>query len=154
MAGGIALIQGASRGIGLQFCRSLLQSRPGVKVIGTCRDPNAAHQLQTLKVEFPGALTVLSLDVTKPEDLLRAAENVQRDFPCLDLLINCTAMLHPSGRGETSLREVTAEGLSHTFATNTIGPLLMVKHFSPLLLKGTGAFGPDLLTRPKSTELF
>jgi NAD(P)-dependent dehydrogenase (short-subunit alcohol dehydrogenase family) len=29
----------------------------------------------------------------------------------------------------------------HTIATNTVGPLIMAKYFSPLLLKGNGEFG-------------
>ncbi|KAK2703854.1 hypothetical protein QYM36_017789 [Artemia franciscana] len=59
----------------------------------------------------------------------------------LDLLINCSAILHPSGKGETSLRDVSGQGLEDTLRTNTVGPLLMAKYFSPFLLKGQGRFG-------------
>ncbi|XP_056386109.1 1-hydroxy-2-glutathionyl-2-methyl-3-butene dehydrogenase-like isoform X2 [Hyla sarda] len=40
-------------------------------------------------------------------------------------------------------------GLSLALATNTIGPLLMAKYFSPLLLKGRGAFGAQSSDRSK-----
>ena len=33
------------------------------------------------------------------------------------------------------------QGLLDTLAVNSVGPLLMAKHFSPLLTKGTGEFG-------------
>jgi NAD(P)-dependent dehydrogenase (short-subunit alcohol dehydrogenase family) len=33
------------------------------------------------------------------------------------------------------------QGLMKTIATNTVGPLIMAKYFSPLLLKGNGEFG-------------
>lgn len=33
------------------------------------------------------------------------------------------------------------QGLRSTFETNTIGPLLIAKYFSPLLLKGSGLIG-------------
>ncbi|XP_075468978.1 C-signal-like [Ascaphus truei] len=135
-----ALVQGASKGIGLHFCKSLL-SRHRVNVIATCRDPGTAPQLCALKEQYPGALIILKLDVTSQDDIHNAAERVQLDFGSLDLLINSSAMLHPSGKGETSLRDVSAEGLSVTLATNTIGPLMMAKYFAPLLMKGTGAFG-------------
>ncbi|KAM4636714.1 C-signal-like [Discoglossus pictus] len=141
MSAGIALVQGASRGLGLQFARFLVHSRPNVSVIGTCRDPEAAPELEALRRQHPEVLSILQLDVTRQSDVQRAAERVQQDFGRLDLLINNSAMLHPSGKGETGLREVSAEGLSVAFATNTIGPLLMAKYFSPLLLKGTGAYG-------------
>nr|KAG5706125.1 hypothetical protein BaRGS_025747 [Batillaria attramentaria] len=36
---------------------------------------------------------------------------------------------------------VLYKGLEVTFKTNTIGPLLVAKHFAPLLVGGQGAFG-------------
>ena len=33
------------------------------------------------------------------------------------------------------------QGLQTTFGTNTVGALLMAKHFADLMKKGTGAFG-------------
>ncbi|XP_068114913.1 C-signal-like [Hyperolius riggenbachi] len=142
MSGGIALVQGASRGIGLQFCKALLQ--PGNKVIATCRHPQSAAELQELKRQHPDRLTIMKLDVTSTRDIQQCAQEVEQSFNRLDLLINSSAMLHPSGKGETSLRDVSAEGLSLTLSTNTVGPLLMAKHFSPLLLKGNGVFGAQL----------
>ncbi|XP_069836461.1 C-signal-like [Dendropsophus ebraccatus] len=140
MARGIALIQGASRGIGLQFCKHLLSSC-GTKVVATCREPWSATDLQALKEQHPDALSILRLDVTSLSAIQETAKEVAQLFGSLDLLINVSAMLHPTGKGETSLREVSAEGLSQALATNTIGPLLMAKYFSPLLLQGRGAFG-------------
>ncbi|KAM9133817.1 C-signal-like isoform 2-T2 [Pangshura tecta] len=43
----------------------------------------------------------------------------------------------------------TVQGLSITLATNTIGPLVMAKHFAPLLRKGTGAFGHQFADQAK-----
>ncbi|XP_056386108.1 uncharacterized protein LOC130282164 isoform X1 [Hyla sarda] len=149
MARGIALIQGGSRGIGLHFCKLLLSSRYGAKVIATCRDPQSATDLQTLKEQHPDGLSILRLDVTSQRDVQDTAQVLAQHYGSLDLLINSSAMLHPTGKGETSLREVSAEGLSLALATNTIGPLLMAKYFSPLLLKGRGAFGAQSSDRSK-----
>ena len=41
----VVFIQGASRGIGLEFARAL-GARGGVRVLAGCRDPDGAHQLQ------------------------------------------------------------------------------------------------------------
>ncbi|XP_071986214.1 uncharacterized protein [Engystomops pustulosus] len=149
MSGGIALIQGASRGIGLQFCKYLVSSKHRTTVIATCRDPQAATDLQALKAQHPDVLSIRRLDVTSQSDLQETAQGLEQQFGSLDLLINCAAMLHPSGKGETSLREVSAEGLSQALATNTIGPLLMAKYFSPLLLNGRGAFGAQSSDKSK-----
>uniref|UniRef100_A0A6J0UL74 C-signal-like n=1 Tax=Pogona vitticeps TaxID=103695 RepID=A0A6J0UL74_9SAUR len=137
----VALVQGASRGLGLHFCKHLLTRRKDATVIATCRRPAEATALHALLAGFPHSLAVFQLDATREAEVRETAEAVAKDYGRLDLLVNCGAILHPSGRGETSLRDVSAEGLSVTLATNAIGPLLVAKHFSPLLLNGTGAFG-------------
>ncbi|CAN0099093.1 unnamed protein product [Lampetra planeri] len=152
----VALVQGASRGLGLAFCRHLL-ARPGfgsqgekspvVTVIATCRDPDGARELQALQQPSSSShsrLQMLRMDVTQEDEIRRAAEMVTQQHGRVDLLINVAAMLHPGGRGETSLRDVTAEGLTATLAVNTLGPLLMAKHFAGLLQKGGGHFGRQM----------
>ncbi|KAK2824539.1 hypothetical protein Q5P01_021714 [Channa striata] len=130
MAVCVALIQGASRGLGLEFCKHILKNKPPASVIATCRNPDGAAELRALAAEHPARLT--------------RSVRLRRGFGGsggLDLIVNSSAILHPSGRGETSLRDVTAQGLSSTLTTNTVGPLLMAKHFAPLLQKGGGGFG-------------
>ncbi|GFO23862.1 C-factor-like [Plakobranchus ocellatus] len=136
----ICLIQGASRGIGAQYCRSLL-ARKNVQVIATCRKPEDAQELLHLKHHYPKNLHVLQLDVTKEETIAKGASEVEKQFGKLDLLVNAAAILHPSGKGETSLKTTTMQGLEQTFQTNTIGPLMVAKHFSKLLVKGEGLIG-------------
>lgn len=103
---GIALIQGASRGIGLQFCKTLLQRNPTTTVIATCRNPKSSPGLGQLKDSNPANLHVCKLDVTKEEEIVGVSKFVTDSFGRLDLFINCAGMLHPSGKGETSLRSV------------------------------------------------
>ncbi|CAH1783929.1 unnamed protein product [Owenia fusiformis] len=136
-----ALVQGASRGLGLQFCRHILERSPSAAVVATCRNPEEATQLKLLKSSYPNNLRILQIDVTREDHVQLAAASVKDDLGSLDLLINSAGILHPSKRGETSLKDVTAHGLEATFRTNTLGPMIMAKYFSPLLLKGQGAFG-------------
>ncbi|XP_041477658.1 C-factor-like [Lytechinus variegatus] len=143
---GYALVQGASRGIGLQFCRHLLNKRPTTFVIATCRQPDSAAELQSLLEDYPARLQIMQLDVSNEEKIASTAREVKEHLhdnksKGLDLLINCAGMLHPSGRGETSLKAVSQEGLMSTFATNAFGPLLMAKYFGEHLTKGSGEFG-------------
>lgn len=136
-----ALIQGASRGLGLEFCKHILKNKSLAAVIATCRNPDGAAELRSLAGQHRGRLTVLRLDVNREEDIRGAAERVKENFGRVDLLVNSSAMLHPTGKGETSLRDVSAQGIISTLTTNTVGPLVMAKYFSPLLQKGGGAFG-------------
>jgi NAD(P)-dependent dehydrogenase (short-subunit alcohol dehydrogenase family) len=51
----------------------------------------------------------------------------------VDFLVNCSGILNPDGKGETSLRGVSQDALRATFDTNALGPLLMIKHFSGMM---------------------
>lgn len=141
MAAPVAFIQGASRGLGLAFCKHILKNKTPAVVIATCRNPNGAAELREITAQHPGRVTLLGLDVNREEDIRAAADVVKKDFGRLDLLVNSSALLHPSGKGETSLRDVSAQGIISTLTTNTVGPLVMAKYFAPLLQKGGGGFG-------------
>nr|XP_046258425.1 C-factor [Scatophagus argus] len=149
MAASIALIQGASRGLGLEFCKHILKNKTPAAVIATCRNPDGAAELRDLAGQNPGRLTVLRLDVNQEEDIRAAADRVKESFGRLDLIVNSSAMLHPSGKGETSLRDVSAQGIISTLMTNTVGPLVMAKYFAPLLQKGGGGFGQQPAEKAK-----
>lgn len=105
----IALVQGASRGIGLQYCKTLLQRNTVSTVIATCRNPDSSSGLNLLKNNNSSKLHVCKLDVTNEDEISNVYKYVSENFGKLDLLINCAGMLHPSGKGETSLRSVTGQ---------------------------------------------
>lgn len=133
-----ALIQGASRGIGLQMCRYLLARQ--TKVIATCRDPAKALELSRLQSQYGDLLKVFRLDVQDETQIKDVSAQV--DDKKLDLLINCAGILHPSGKGETSLREVNLSDVTSTLKTNAIGPLLMAKYFGSNLSKRNRSLNP------------
>ncbi|KAK1164592.1 C-factor isoform X1 [Acipenser oxyrinchus oxyrinchus] len=145
----VVLVQGASRGLGLEFCKHILSKKSEAVIIATCRNPEKALQLKDLGVRYPEKVTILKVDVTRENEIKQASEIVKSKFGKVDLLINSSAMLLPSGKGETSLRDVSCEGLVATLTTNTVGPLVMAKYFSPLLMKGSGAFGQQTADESK-----
>lgn len=111
----VSLVQGASRGLGLQFCKYLLASPNMSAVIATCRSPEASTELQQLKSHHKDNLTVEKLDVRNVDDMVTVSENVKNKFGHLDLLINAAGILHPAGKGETSLKDVVFEVISKRF---------------------------------------
>ena len=140
MAAVNVLVQGANRGIGLQFCRHLLSKQ--AYVIATCRNPSWASDLADLKAKYGDRLAVYPLDVRQEKDVERIANTVKGTHGGkLDLLVNCAGVLHPTGKGETSLKEISPEGLASTFRVNAFGPVLMAKYFAPMLAEGSGGFG-------------
>ena len=60
---GNVLVQGASRGIGLEFVRQCLAAPSVSHVVATCRNPAAATGLNELRVQHVGRLTITSLDL-------------------------------------------------------------------------------------------
>ena len=85
-------------------------------MVATCRNPASAPALHALQEQHPQQLTVLQVDVTNTEQIKQASKVVGEKFGHLDLLINSAGMLHPKGRGETSLKDVSAEVINYSFA--------------------------------------
>lgn len=145
----VSLVQGASRGIGLEMVRQLLErpdaslaGRPlaaGGHVVATCRDPGAAAALIELQRAFPRRLTVLPLDVTDSASIASAAAVVKDLHGRIDVMANTAAVLHVPGEmaPETSISRIDEEAMMQSFRVNAMGPVMVVKAFAPLLMEAT-----------------
>jgi NAD(P)-dependent dehydrogenase (short-subunit alcohol dehydrogenase family) len=133
--GGNVLIQGASRGIGLEFVRQCLAEPKVGRVVATCRTPAGAAQLLALQGVAPDRLRVLRLDVTDEDSIRSAAGEARAVVAKLHMLVNCAGVLQDAAglRAEKRLADVRPEALARSFAVNAFGPLLVAKHFEPLL---------------------
>ncbi|MGB5544748.1 MAG: SDR family NAD(P)-dependent oxidoreductase, partial [Gammaproteobacteria bacterium] len=131
--GHIALVQGASRGIGLEFVRQLAQRPDMARVFASCRDPAAADTLRALGGNAP--IETLALDVEDEDSIRAAAEQMSATVSRLDLLINCAGLLHDGQKmgPERRLDQLDPDSLQRSFAVNAIGPALVVKQFRTLL---------------------
>ncbi|XP_026385004.1 uncharacterized oxidoreductase C663.09c-like [Papaver somniferum] len=138
---GISMVQGASRGIGLEFVRQLLEKQEKGHVVATCRNPNGATSLLKLKNKFPERLNVLQLDVTDESTIEASAKSVQERYGSLNLLINTTGVLSVPNvlQPETTLSKVEKASLLLAYEVNAVGPILVIKHMWPLLKKGGGS---------------
>ena len=132
-SGKIALIQGASRGIGLEFVRQLADRPDVARVVASCRDPASAGALRAL--DGNARVEVLAMDVEDEDSIRAAAGQLSEAVSRLDLLINCAGLLHDGGEmaPERRLDQLDPVNLHRSFAVNAIGPALVVKHFRPLL---------------------
>lgn len=131
---GISLVQGASRGIGLELVHQLLRHPSGSRVIATCRRPAEAAELTALAFQQPDRLRVLGLDVQNEDTIAEAALAVARETKELLLILNVAGVLH--GRNfspEKKLDHIQPESLRQAFEVNAFGPLLVAKHFHRFL---------------------
>ncbi|KAH0458246.1 hypothetical protein IEQ34_013561 [Dendrobium chrysotoxum] len=139
--GGVSMVQGSSRGIGLEFVRQLLEKSNKGHVIATCRNPGGATNLLELKEKFGDRLNILPLDVTDESTIEAAATSVKENYGSINLLINTSGVLsipkilHP----ETTLSKLEKSSLMLTYEINAVGPVLVVKHMWPLLRAGGGS---------------
>ena len=127
---GTSFVQGASRGIGLEMARQLLDASTEHRVIASCRHPESAAELRDLADRHRGRLVVTRLDVTDEQSVARAATEVSKLTDTLRLVVNVAGVLHGPGFGpEKKLGQVQPEALRHAFEVNAFGPLLVAKHF-------------------------
>ncbi|XP_057545393.1 uncharacterized protein LOC130824410 [Amaranthus tricolor] len=137
----VSLVQGASRGIGLEFVRQLLQRDEKGHVLAACRNPDQSTGLQELKNQFSDRLNLLKLDLTSESTIEAAATSVRETHGYLNLLVNTSGILsvpnvlHP----ETTLTKVQKSSLLLSYEVNAVGPILVIKHMWPLLKVGGGA---------------
>lgn len=126
-----ALIQGASRGIGLALVRELLD-RGAERVFATSR--SFGSSLEALERETEGRLKHLQLELKSESSIAAAAVEVEKHCAQLHLLINVSGLLHSETiQPERRIEHVDAGALAESFAVNATGPILVAKHFRSLL---------------------
>ncbi len=116
-------------------------------MIATCRSPETATALR--QVEGSAALQTVALDVEDEGSIRSAAASVAEKHARIDLLINCAGILH-DGDGmapERRLDDLDPRAMHRSFAINSIGPALVVKHFRPLLGRSERAVVASLSAR-------
>ncbi|XP_048325636.2 uncharacterized protein LOC107433845 isoform X1 [Ziziphus jujuba] len=141
LAGGVSMVQGASRGIGLEFVKQLLEKNERGHVVATCRNPNEATGLLNLKHKFDDRLSIQQLDVTVESTIEECAKSIQERYGSLNLLINASGVLSISDKlqPETTLSKVQKSSLLFAYEVNAVGPILVIKHMWPLLKNGGGS---------------
>jgi NAD(P)-dependent dehydrogenase (short-subunit alcohol dehydrogenase family) len=120
VAGSIALVTGANRGLGLAFAKALMEMGAS-KVYAAARDPGAV----TLKGVVP-----LKLDVTSDEDVVAAAQAAGD----VNLLVNNAGIARLGG----FLSNGAVEAAREQFEVNFFGSLRMARAFAPVLAKNGG----------------
>ncbi|KAH9852405.1 NAD-P-binding protein [Lenzites betulinus] len=127
------LVTGASRGIGLEIVRQVLET-PTNLVIAACRTPDKATALRGLTGTAKGTLHIIPLDV-RDFDSIRASVNVVQAIlndTGLDYLVNNAGILI-----DDTASTLDPEVLMTTFRTNAAGPALISRLYAPLVQKST-----------------
>jgi len=127
----IALVTGATRGIGLETARQLAQQ--GAQVIVGARELAKGEQAAKVLQGEGLAAEAVAIDVTDAASIAAAAKEVERKHGRLDILVNNAGILVDDFQKKPS--EQTLDTWRTTFDTNLFGLIAVTQAFLPLLRK-------------------
>jgi dehydrogenase/reductase SDR family protein 12 len=126
MEGKVVLITGATSGLGLAAADGF--ARLGATVWLAVRDRARGEQARASILEHLGEaeVHVERCDLAHLDSVRRFAQRFTVEAPRLDVLVNNAGVL-------TQERELSADGIELTLATNVIGPFLLTQLLIPVL---------------------
>lgn len=133
MNGRVAIVTGASRGIGAATARALAAA--GVAVVLAARDERALSALAGEITGAGGQAVAMPTDVRDAEAVRRLVEGAVAAFGRLDIAINNAA---ESGHRPSPIAEVTVEDFDSVLATSLRGVFLCLKYEIPAMLDTGG----------------
>jgi NAD(P)-dependent dehydrogenase (short-subunit alcohol dehydrogenase family) len=139
LSGRVALVTGASSGLGTQFAKVLAQAGAGVVLAGRRVD-----RLKQLRAEIEadgGDAHVVELDVTDISSIKAAVAHAETEMGAIDILVN------NSGVSTTQkLTEVTEEDYDFVFNTNTKGAFFVAQEVGKRMVARAKGAAPGSYT--------
>lgn len=87
-------------------------------------------------------------DLLDETSIAHIAARYREEGRAFDFIFDATGALQANGRGpEKSFRAIDPAAMGHAFAVNAIGPALLIKHFTPLLVKDAPSVFASLSAR-------
>ncbi|MGZ3768219.1 MAG: SDR family NAD(P)-dependent oxidoreductase [Bdellovibrio sp.] len=128
----IAIVTGASRGLGLGTSEALAQR--GFKVIMAMRNPDKAQKvINDLKVKDLDVVA-MKLDVSQEKSITDFAEQIKKEYGYVDVLVNNAGiMIDSEDGGSSSVLKTKTSTIQKSFATNTLGPFVLTQKIFPLM---------------------
>src|SRR5690242_14040318 len=133
LAGKLALVTGASRGIGAATAEAL--GAAGAHVILVARSATALEEIEQRIHEAGGSATIAPLDLTDGESIGKLAVAVAERWEKLDVLVLNAAMLGSL----TPVQDIDPKEYSRILSLNLLANQALLAAFDPLLKRADSA---------------
>ena len=133
LRGKLALVTGASRGIGAATAEAL--ARAGAHVILVARTATALEDIEERIHEAGGSATIAPLDLTAGEGIGKLAAAVAERWPALDILVLNAATLGSL----TPVEHIDAKEYARLLTLNVVANQALIAAFDPLLRRSERA---------------
>ena len=139
LSGRVALITGASSGLGEQFARTL--SRAGAGVVLAAR---RMERLKTLRAELEsegGDAHVVELDVTDHDSIKSAIAHAETEMGTIDILVNNSGV-----STQQKLTDVQPEDYDYVMGVNTRGAFFVAQEVAKRMIARSRGAAPGTFT--------
>ena len=133
LAGKLALVTGASRGIGAATAEAL--ALKGAHVILVARTASALEEVEDKVHAAGGSATIAPLDLIDGTSIPKLAEAVRGRWDALDILVLNAGMLGSL----TPVEHIDVKEYGRVLATNLLAPQALLATFDPMLRKAERA---------------
>jgi NAD(P)-dependent dehydrogenase (short-subunit alcohol dehydrogenase family) len=133
LGGRVAIVTGASRGIGAAVAQAL--SRAGASVVLAARDERALAEVADKITAGGGRALAVTTDVIDPVSVRRLVEQTLGAYGRLDVAVNNAA---GGGHRPTPLAEVAVEDFDSAIAVSLRGIFLAMRYEIPAMLDAGG----------------
>ncbi len=127
LTGQVALVTGASKGIGAATALALAQA--GAHVVLTARTAKALEVVEEAIFAAGGTATIAPLDLGDADGLARLANALAERWKVLDVLVHAAAVLPEL----TSVRDIDQTQFSKTLTINVLATQMLIARFDALL---------------------
>lgn len=132
-SGQVALITGASRGIGAATAIALANA--GAHVVLTGRDTRALEQIEEQIHQAGGTATIAPVDLAEPDGIARLATAISQRWGKLDILVINAALLPQLG----PVTDIDQAAFNKALTVNVLATQALLANFTPLLKKSGDA---------------
>lgn len=130
LANKVAVVTGASSGIGKAIARAL--GNEGARVCLVGRRLEKLEDVARLFAKETRRPSAYRVDLTSDEDIDAMAKELQRSCGGVDILVHCAGEIHHARHADASIADLDAQ-----YRSNIRGPYLLTKSLLPLM-RGSG----------------